>query len=107
MTETKKQKQKTYGLVLDQGGAPTNWHSIPDLGLHFHPEIPVPVGNSVPGRTEPSIEQARAWSDDPGMPLRLVEIDADTLAELRDAAATAKKAAKRRPDDEIPRHIGG
>lgn len=88
------QKQKTYGLVLDLGGA-GGWHSIPDLGLMFHPEIPVPVGGGVPGRSEPSLEQAKAWDKDPGMPLKLVEVKESELPELQDAALAARRSQTR------------
>lgn len=79
-----------YGLVLDLGGA-AGWHSVPALGLVFHPEIPRPVGGGVPGRSEPSLDQARAWDRDPGMPLKLVVLDPEMLDGCREAATAADR----------------
>ena len=84
-------KTKTYGLVLDLGGAPPVHHSIPGVYGMFHPVIPTPVG----GPGEPTYEQAKAWTADEGFPLRMVEIEVDEVPELREAAADARKTEQR------------
>lgn len=86
-----KQKQKTFGLVLDLPGAPLVHHSVVGVYGMFHPEQPTPVG----GVGEPSYEQAKQWTADEGMPLRMVEIEAVEVPELREAAADARKVEQR------------
>lgn len=78
--------KKTYGLVLDLGGA-AGWHQVQGVYGVFHPDEPVPVG----GIGEPTYEQAKEWTADPGMPLRMVEINVKEVPELREAAAEARK----------------
>ena len=95
-------KQKTYGLVLDLGGA-GGWHSV--HGLPFHPEIAAPVGTSVPGRSEVTLDQAKAGDKDPGGTMRLVELDEADWPELRDAVDAIKREQQGR-DSEVPPHIG-
>jgi hypothetical protein len=89
MTE-KQKKQKAFGLVLDLGGA-SGYHTVQNVYGVFHPEIPTPVG----GPGEPSYEQAKQWTADEGMPLRMVEIEAVEVPELREAAAEARKVEQR------------
>jgi hypothetical protein len=84
-------KKKTYGLVLDLPGAPAVHHSVVGVYGMFHPDLPTPVG----GVGEPSYEQAKQWTADEGMPLRMVEIDVDEVPELREAAAEARKVQQR------------
>ena len=87
-------QQKTYGLVLDLGGA-AGWHAVQGVYGMFHPEQPVPVG----GIGEPTYEQAKDWTADEGMPLRMVEITVEEVPELREAAADARKAETRGEED--------
>ena len=83
-------QSKTYGLVLDLGGA-AGWHSVQGVYGMIHPDQPVPGG----GVGEPTYEQAKEWTADEGMPLRMVEIPVKEVPELREAAADARKAETR------------
>lgn len=87
-------KKKAHGLLLDLGGA-GGWHSVQGVYGMFHPNVPTPVG----GIGEPTLDQAKAWDGDPGMPLKLVKIDSGEVPKAREAAAGARRRQNRGEED--------
>lgn len=90
------------GLRLNLPGAPNNWHLVPAIGSWwFHPVHPTPVG--APG--EPTIEQAREWSNDPSLHVETVSVKdmaaarADYQAYVREARGLVREVAAQSTGD--------
>lgn len=96
---------KSYGLVLDLGGAPRQPHVLPGIRHQFRPDVPLPVGEG----TAIALEEAQKWADDAGIPLRLVPMtDADRKsaserhsADLTDLRKQLPAIAAETPDHAI------
>ena len=82
---------KHHGLRLTLGGAPHTPHVVPGVPGVYRPERATPVG----GPGELPFGEAKRISDDPGIPLELVEIPSGALDALRDEVAADLQAAAR------------
>ena len=71
---------KTYGLVLDLGGAPDTPHVIPGLPGLYLPNRAVPVG----GDGDLSLDAAIEASKSRGVPVSLVEVPKTKADDLRE-----------------------
>lgn len=72
-------------LLLTLGGAPTEWHVIPNVG-YVHPTIPSPVG----GEREPSLEKAKELASAEGCAVELVYVSKAQAEKCREAVTDAR-----------------
>lgn len=77
MPQPSKKEEKRRGLVLTLPGAPTTPHRVGEWPGHYRPDIATPVG----GDGEITIELAEQADKDKSVPLKLVDITADKVAE--------------------------
>ena len=78
-------KDKVAALVLNLGGAPIGWHSVPGVGL-VHPEIPVPHPNAeqfVEAHEAANADAKKAWDAEEKRLERLHEEPGRTHGPLR------------------------
>lgn len=75
----------SYGLALDLGGAPNTPHWIPGVPGSFRPEDPSPIGEDGEGLFAAiDFAEATRLSEDPSVPLKIVELASGDVERLRE-----------------------
>lgn len=86
---TKHKAGRARGLRLTLGGAPLSPQVVAGVPGLFRPDIPTPVGTADSPLT---LEEAERLSEDPSVPLELVDIEDEQAA--RDQQAADLEAAR-------------